>query len=158
MSPGEALRVLELGLFKMMIKGFYMNLGYKPGSKSSPKILKLHDLWAWKIVKALGHQSHQKMPCPYFPNGVTGGTKLAGHEMNGLILVLPILCKMKDTRKMLSTSKYFEEHHLCGWMKFFESMLVWRWWLESPSVPKMEIQTLEYSMHKLQKLYQSVVK
>jgi hypothetical protein len=42
LSPGcEPLHVLELGLFKMMIKGFYVNLGYKPGSKSYTKILQL---------------------------------------------------------------------------------------------------------------------
>jgi hypothetical protein len=35
MSPGEPLHVLELGLFKMMIKGFYVNLGYKPGSQDT---------------------------------------------------------------------------------------------------------------------------
>jgi hypothetical protein len=37
MSPGEQLHVLELGLFQMTIEGFYVNLGYKPGSKSYPK-------------------------------------------------------------------------------------------------------------------------
>jgi hypothetical protein len=45
MSPGEPLHVLELGLFKMMIEGFYLNLGYKPGSTSYPKILQLLDVW-----------------------------------------------------------------------------------------------------------------
>ncbi len=37
MTPGEPLHVLELGLFKLMIEGFYVNLGYKPGSKSYPR-------------------------------------------------------------------------------------------------------------------------
>jgi hypothetical protein len=50
MSPGEPLHVLELGLFKMMIKGFYVNLGYKPGSTSYPKILQLLDVWAVHLV------------------------------------------------------------------------------------------------------------
>jgi hypothetical protein len=90
---------------------------------------------ARKIGKALGHQRDRNLPRTYFPNGVTGGTKLAGHEMKGVILVLLILCKMTDTRKMLFTSKYLEEHHLRGWIKLFESMLVWRWWLKLPSVP-----------------------
>ncbi len=124
MSPGEPLHVLELGLFKMMIEGFYVNLGYKPGSKLYPKMLQLLDVWAQRIGRALGHQSDQKMPRTYFPNGVTGGTKLAGHEMNGVILVLLILCKMKDSRNLLLTSKCFQEHHLRGWVKLFESMLV----------------------------------
>jgi hypothetical protein len=96
MPPGESLHVLELGLFKMMIEGFYVNLGYKPGSTSYPKILQLLDLWAQNIGSALGHQSDRKMRRTYFPNVIlTGGTKLAGHKMNGVILVLLILYKMK---------------------------------------------------------------
>jgi hypothetical protein len=49
------------------------------------------------------------MPRIYFPNGVTGGTKLIGHEMNGVILVVLILCKMKESRKLLLLSNYFQE-------------------------------------------------
>ena len=158
MSPGEPLHVLELGLFKMMIEGFYVNLGYRPGSKSYPKILQRLDVWARKIGKALSHQSDRKMPRTYFPNGVTGGTKLAGHEMNGVILVLLILCKMKESRKLLLSSKCFVEDHLRGWIKLFECMLVWRWWLKLPSVPLIEIQASQYSTHTLLKLYRSVVK
>jgi hypothetical protein len=98
------------------------------------------------------------MPRTYFPNGVTGGTKLAGHEMNGVILVLLIICKMKESCKLLLSSKYFLEDHLRGWMNLFESMLVWRWWLKLPSVPLNKIQASEYSTHKLLKLHRSVVR
>jgi hypothetical protein len=124
MSPGDPLHVLKLGLFKRMIKGFYANLGYKPGSTSYPEILQLLDMWARKIGSALGHQSDRKMTPTYFPNGVTGETKLAGQKMNGIVLVLLILCKMKESCKLLLSSKYFQEHHLRGWMNLFESMLV----------------------------------
>jgi hypothetical protein len=158
MTPGEPLHVLELGLFKMLIEGFFVNLGYKPNSSSYPKILEQLDVWARKIGKALGHQSDRDLPRTYFPNGVTGGTKLAGHEMNGVILVLLILCKMKDTRQMLLSSKYFDQRHLSGWIKLFESVLVWRWWLKLPSIPLAEIQASEYATHQLLKLYRSVVK
>jgi hypothetical protein len=54
------------------------------------------------------------MPQKYSPNGVTGGTKLAGHEMNGVILLLLILCKMKESCKLLLSLKYFLEDHLRG--------------------------------------------
>jgi hypothetical protein len=114
MLPGEPLHALELGLFKMMIKRFYVNLGYKPGSTLYPKILQLLDVWARRIGSALGHQSDRKMPRTYFPNCVAGGTKLAGHEMNSIILVLLILCKMKESHKLLLSSKYFLEDHLRG--------------------------------------------
>jgi hypothetical protein len=52
MSPGEPLHVLELGLFKMMIEGFYVNLGYKPGSTSYPKILQL---WTFGLERLAVH-------------------------------------------------------------------------------------------------------
>jgi hypothetical protein len=54
----------------------------------------------------IGQQSNHKMRRTGFPNGVTGGTKLAGHEMNGVILVFLILCKLKDTRKMLLSTVF----------------------------------------------------
>jgi hypothetical protein len=112
------------------------------------------------LDRKVGHlatKATKKMPHSYFPNGVTGGTKLAGHKMNGVILVLLILCKMKDSGKLLLTLKYIQEHHLCGWMKLFKSMLVWRWWLELPLAPMSKIQASEYSTHKLLILYCSIV-
>ena len=95
MSPGEPLHVLELGLFKLAMEGFCINLGFKPKSKSFPKILKELDVWARRIGKSLSHQSDRNLPRTYFPNGVTGGTKLAGHDIPCVLLVLLMLCKLK---------------------------------------------------------------
>jgi hypothetical protein len=158
MTPGEPLHVLELGLFKIVIEGFFVNLGYNPWSKAYPKILEQLDVWARRIGKALGHQSDRNLPRTYFPNGVTGGTKLAGHEMNGVILVLLILCKMTEPRKLLLTSKYIDERQLRGWIRLFESLLVWRWWLKLPSIPLAEVQASEHATHALLRLFKSVVK
>jgi hypothetical protein len=66
MTPGEPLHVLEPGLFKLVIKEFYIHLGYKRGSKSYPKILELLDVWAQKIGKALGHQRDCNLSETYF--------------------------------------------------------------------------------------------
>jgi hypothetical protein len=158
MTPGEPLHVLELGLFKIVIEGFFVNIGYNPWSKSYPKILQQVDVWARRIGKALGHQSDRNLPRTYFPNGVTGGTKLAGHEMNGVILVLLILCKLTESRTLLLTSKYIDQHQIRGWIKLFESLLVWRWWLKLPSIALAEIQASEHATHALLKLFKSVVK
>ena len=88
MTPAEPLHLLELGLFKYTIEGFCVALGYSPKSKSYPKIIKDLDNWARQIGRYLGHQSDRGLPRTYFPNGISGGTKLAGHEMNGVLLVL----------------------------------------------------------------------
>jgi hypothetical protein len=158
MTPREPLHVLELGLFKIVIHGFLINLGYKPNSKSYSKILQWLDVWARKIGKALGRQSDRKLPRTYFPNGVTGGTKLAGHEMNGVILVLLLLSKMKVAQKKLLKSRFLMQQNLRGWIKLFKILLVWRWWLKLPSIPLAEIQSSEHTTHKLLKLFRAVVK
>ena len=81
MTLAEPLHLLELGLFKYTIEGFCVNLGYSPKLKSYPKIIQALDSWARQIGKYLGHQSDCGLPRTYFPNGISGGTKLAGHEM-----------------------------------------------------------------------------
>jgi hypothetical protein len=123
MTPSKPLHVLKIGLFKIVIEGSCVNLGYKPKSKLYPKILQELDVWAQSVGKCLGYQSDQNLPHTYFPNGVTGGTKLADHEMQCVLLVLLILCKMKETRKLLHTSKYFQASHLrvgsSSWKVYF---------------------------------------
>jgi hypothetical protein len=124
MTPGEPLHVLEIGLFKIAIEGLCVNLGYKPKAKSYSKILQELDVWARCVGKCLDPQSDQNLPHTYFPNDVTGGTKLAGHETPGVLLVLLMLCKMKEPRTLLLTSKYFQAPHLHGWVKLLEGLLL----------------------------------
>jgi hypothetical protein len=104
MTPAEPLHLLELDLFKYTIEGFCVALGFNPKSKSPPQILKEIDTWARTIGRYLGHQSDQGLPRTYFPNGVTGGTKPAGHEMNGVLLVLLLLCKLESSKAIILTN------------------------------------------------------
>jgi hypothetical protein len=69
-----------------------------------------------------------------------------------------MLCKMKETRALFLKSKYFKDHHLWGWIKLFESLLLWRWWLKRPSMPIAEIQASKHATRSLLKLFCSVVK
>jgi hypothetical protein len=84
MTPGEPLHVLQIGLFKIVFEGLCINLGYKPKSKLYPKILQERDIWARRVGKCLCHQSNQNLPRTYFPNGVTGGTKLTPLPVQGV--------------------------------------------------------------------------
>jgi hypothetical protein len=52
MSPGEPLHVLKLGLFKMMIEGFYVNLGYKPGLTPYPRYF---NFWTCGLERSAVH-------------------------------------------------------------------------------------------------------
>ncbi len=93
-TPGEPLHVIDLGNFKGANKGWIENLGHNPQTKSYPKILMGVSNWACWIGLALTHQSDRKLLGTYFPNGITGGTKLAGHKMSDVQLVILIMCNM----------------------------------------------------------------
>mgnify|MGYP000408908624 CR=1 FL=1 len=131
MTPAEPLHLLELGLFKYAIEGFCINLGYSPKSKSYPKIIQEIDSWARQIGRYLGHQSDRGLPRTYFPNGISGGTKLASHEMNGVLLVLLILCNLESSKAHLLTK--MTDYQRRGWVDLLEKLLAWRWWLKCPS-------------------------
>ena len=95
------------------------------------------DTWAQAVGRYLGHQSDQGQPRTYFPNGVTGGTKLAGHEMNGVLLVLLLLCKLESSKALIRTK--MTAIQLLGWIELLESLLTWRWWLKRPTLPMQEV-------------------
>jgi hypothetical protein len=50
------------------------------------------DSIARRIRRFLSHQSDRVLPQPYFPFAVTVGTKLSGHEYQGDLLVVLIMC------------------------------------------------------------------
>jgi hypothetical protein len=155
MTPAEPLHLLELGLFKYAIEGFCVCLGYTPKSKSTPKILKEIDTMARLIGKFLGHQSDRGLPRTYFPNGVTGGTKLAGHEMNGVLLVLLLLCKLEFSKALILTK--MTETQLKGWVELLESLLLWRWGLKRPTLPMTEVLASKLCTQSLLTLFKKVV-
>jgi hypothetical protein len=155
MTPAEPLHLLELGLFKYAIEGFCVSLGYVATSKSPPKILKEIDVWARLIGRYLGHQSDRGLPRTYFPNGVTGGTKLAGHEMNGVLLVLLLLCKLESSKAVIRTKVSVIQ--LQGWVQLFESLLTWRWWLKRPTLPMSEVAASEPCTKALLRMFKTVV-
>jgi hypothetical protein len=135
-SPGEPLHVIDLGLFKGCTLGFMVNLGHKPQTKSYPKILVEVNNWA------LAHQSDHKLPRTYFPKGIMGGTKLAEHEITGVLLVMLIMCNMELSIAHLLSSHTFQEHHVRGWIHLLELLLTYRWWLKFEEVPLEESRNL----------------
>jgi hypothetical protein len=101
MTPGgEPLHVVDLGLFKYGLEGFFIYLGMNPKSKAPCKIL-MH--MARRIGRFLSHQSDRGLPGTYFPFGVTGGTKLSGNEYQGALLVILIMCRMEESRLLFLT-------------------------------------------------------
>jgi hypothetical protein len=67
-------------------------------SKAPCKILMELDSIAGRIGHFLSHQSDCKLPQTYFPFGFTAGTKLSGHEYQGVLLVVLIMCYMEESR------------------------------------------------------------
>ena len=130
-------------------------MGYSPKSKSYPKIIKDLDDWAHRIGQYLAHQSDCSLPRTYFPNGISGGTKLAGHEMNGVLLVLLIMCKLEDTKQLLLTK--MSANQLNGWIELLEMLLAWRWWLKRPTLPMTEVFAAKHCVKDILKLFKRVV-
>jgi hypothetical protein len=55
---------------------------------------------ARRIGRFLSQQSDRQLPRTYFPFGFTAGTKLSGHEYQGVLLVVLIMCYMEESRSM----------------------------------------------------------
>ena len=159
MTPGEPLHAIELGLMKYAIRGFSIALGLNPDSDgSAPILFRVIERYARKIGRRLSHQSDRSLPRTYFPTGVTSGTKLAAHEMPGVCLVMLIMCKMESTR-VLITKKLggCTDRRLLRWVKLFELILSWRWWLKKENIPKEEVDLSITAIKKLHLFFKSVV-
>ncbi len=165
MTPGEPLHAIELGLMKYAIRGFAIALGLNPDkdSKSFPVFFRIIERYARQIGRRLGHQSDRSLPRTYFPTGVTTATKLAAHELPGVCLVMLIMCKMESTRQLISkklggpTTGAHKDRRINDWVKLFELMLSWRWWLKKDKVPKEEVDVSITAIKKLHVFFKSVV-
>jgi hypothetical protein len=58
------------------------------------------DSIARRVGRFLSRQSDCEFPQTYFPFNVTAGTKLSGHEYQGVRLVVLIMCYMEESRLM----------------------------------------------------------
>lgn len=135
-TPSEALHQVDLGMFKYEIKAFFQAIG-------SDKC-KLHssiDEWARCIGRFLLHQSDRKLPRTYFPNGISGGTKLAAHEQIGVLLVLHILLSMEGPCVLIveNANNDMTRPRLEKWRTAFGLQLAWRAWMKQDSIPMDEI-------------------
>ena len=105
MIPREPLHVIDFGMFFYLLECFWIALGLHTGSSSQSSI-KIHqevDSMLQYIRCFLGHQSDRGLPRTYFPFGITGGTKLAEHEYQGVLLVALIMWHMEETHKHVLT-------------------------------------------------------
>ncbi len=156
MTPGEPLHVVDLGLFKYGLEGFFICLGMNPKSKAPCKILMELDSMARHIGRFLSHQSDRQLPRTYFPFGVTGGTKLSGHEYQGVLLVVLIMCVMEESRLMFLTKMSVTVLH--QWIRLFELLLGWRYWLKKSSIPRLEVEQSQLATQTLMMMFKSTVK
>jgi hypothetical protein len=82
--------------------------------------------------------------CPartYFPNGISGGTKLAAHEQIGVFLVLHILLSMEAPIQLILNYKNNDmtRTKLNRWRAAFGFQLAWRAWIKRPSIGTEEV-------------------
>jgi hypothetical protein len=62
MTPGEPLQVVNLGLFKYRLEGFFICVGMNPKCKAPCKILMQSDSIAQQMGRFLSHQSDCRLP------------------------------------------------------------------------------------------------
>ena len=136
-TPSEPLHQIDLGIFKYLVGVFFADLG-----KDKCKLHAVVDQWARRIGRYLLHQSDRKLPRTYFPNGISGTTKLAGHEYVGVILVLHIIVTMKGPRDAILADKRtnMTQRKLAKWAELLHLLLCWRAWLKSDSIPRAEVE------------------
>jgi hypothetical protein len=108
------------------------------GSKDC-KLWSVIDEWVQRIGRYLLHQSDRELPRTYFPNGVSAGTKLAGHKRIGVLLVLHIMLKMKAPRDAIINSTQMTRPILDQWCKVFGLQLAWRAWLKRDTISMAEV-------------------
>jgi hypothetical protein len=156
MTPGEPLHVVDLGLFKYGLEGFFICLGMNPKSKAPCKILMELDSIARRIGRFLSHQSDRELPRTYFPFGVTAGTKLSGHEYQGVVLVVLIMCYMEESRSMFLSKMSVSVLH--QWIRLLELLLGWRYWLKKASIPRLEVEQSQLATQNLMMMFKSTVK
>ena len=133
-TPSEPLHMIDLGILKYLVVVFFASIG-----SQDSKLHSLVDTWAKRVGKHLQHQSDRNLPRTYFPNGISGGTKLNGHEYVGVVLVLAILLRMDGPRKtILKYQDSMSGKKLDQWANLFELCVCWRKWLQKESIPKEE--------------------
>jgi hypothetical protein len=155
MTPGEPLHVVDLGLFKYGWEGFFICLGMNPKRKAPCKILMELDSIARCIGHFLSHQSDCVLPRIYFPFGVTGGTKLSGHEYQGVLLVVLIMCYMEESRLMFLSKISVSVLH--QWIRLLELLLGWQYSLKKSSIPRLEVEQSQLATHNLMMMFKSTV-
>ncbi len=69
-TPSEVLHMIELGLDKYLIEGFFCHLGYNKKNGYSPRIVAVIDAVCRHLGQVLKHQSDRDLPRTYFHNGV----------------------------------------------------------------------------------------
>ena len=94
------------------------------------------------------------LPRTYFPFGITGGTKLAGHEYQGVLLVVLLMCHMEETRARFLTK--MTESALNKWIRLFELMISWRCWLKREEIPRKEVVRADFAMKQLMDFYKKI--
>mgnify|MGYP000299811063 CR=1 FL=1 len=116
-------------------------------------------MYVWKIREPRrSTRSRSSAASEVYRRQITGGTKLAGHKMSGVLLVMLIMCNMELSKTHLLTSREFKDDHLRGWIHLLELLLSYRWWLKLEKVSLEECRnSFRATKHVLRK-YKQVVK
>ncbi len=74
--------------------------------------------------------------------------------MNGVLLVLLILCKLESSKGLLLTK--MTKYQLRSWVALLEMFLFWDWWLKWPTLPMAKVCAAKHCVKDLLKLFKRV--
>jgi hypothetical protein len=180
-TPAEILHMIQLGLHKYLIAGFFVQKKEKKKSKGSSKpsndnandvyvapnpdevtgrfvmsdAMKIEiDVIAKTYGRMLQHQSDRNLPRTYFANGISSETKKSAHEQQGvLLLLLIILCSKEGD---LFDKKMGKPR--CGsFIALIEQMLLFEEWIKGHSYSSSELREVREYIPRLLELYKRVI-
>ena len=140
MTPAELVHVWLLGLVQYTIEGYFVVLGYNLGKKGShaPVVVSHIDELSREIGRLLKHQSDRELPRTYFPNGVSGGTKMAAHEYLAVLLVLLLVSCSTQGRELI-LQKTNNPDLLNQWIELLQLMVSFTMWMKEETHTHHEV-------------------
>ena len=123
--PSEMLHAMLLGLFKYLKECFFEQIG--PSSQLARDINGLIKQYG----DLFGRQSERDMPKCKFSDGVWKGGKIQAKEYCGVVLLITIILRSTEGRRLLKTRKkhFGQDTYLKDWLLLVELLLEWEAYL-----------------------------
>ena len=159
-SMGEMLHMIQIGLLPYMIEGFYTFIGndeeVERCSNKISSILSI-DLLALQYGSLLHRQSETDHPRTKFSQHFSKGSKLSGHERQGVVLDLLLVSLSDRGRQILLRERTVDGCRLFDFVQLFEIMMGFEEFLKKKEIPMRAVRRIHKNMKALIHLFKMTV-